>query len=156
MLEARQLSIEEELAALRLRQDLRVTAKDVTAYLGAFVGGDVNDPEYRRLLINTLVNAVYVWDDKILIYYNISGNREMQYTDACLDTGIIPNTNADTSPDITTDTAANTLIATDSVITNPPPTVSDSLSNGSPLHQLSEHIRLIFYDDVFGAIISRS
>lgn len=156
VLEARQLSIEEELAALRLRQDLRVTAKDVTAYLSAFVGGDVNDPEYRRLLINTLVNAVYVWDDKILIYYNISGNREMQYTDACLDTGIIPNTNADTSPDITTDTAANTLIATDSEITNPPPTVSDSLSNGSPLHQLSEHIRLIFYDDVFGAIISRS
>ena len=80
----------------------------------------------------------------------------MQYADACLDTGIIPDANTDISPDITTDTAANTLNATDSVITNPPPTVSDSLSNGPPLHPLSEHIRLIFYDDVFGAIISRS
>ncbi len=37
--------------------------------------GDVKDKKYQRLLINTFVKAVYLWDDKIRIDYYYTGKR---------------------------------------------------------------------------------
>ena len=46
-----------------------------------FRGGDINDVEYRRRVIDTLVNSIYVFDSedgdgrKIVFTFNVSGQN---------------------------------------------------------------------------------
>ena len=35
--------------------------------------------EFRRRLIDVFINSVYVYDDKIVIYYNIKGSQQVSY-----------------------------------------------------------------------------
>lgn len=41
-----------------------------------FLDGDKNDPIYRQRLIDTFVNAVYIFEDKIIIAYNYSDGTD--------------------------------------------------------------------------------
>ena len=45
-----------------------------------FKNGDVNDPRHRERLIDGLVNKVIVWNDRIIITYNINGLDGKQVT----------------------------------------------------------------------------
>lgn len=151
-LTAQKEAAEKEHAALCLRRELCVTPSDVEMYLRSFAHGDPSDPDYRRRLINTLVNAVYVWDDKILIYYNynVENNAEMEFADVCKDADKpLPPSRQDASDHLP-------LSPSPSPATAPtPPKCSDSLTIGSPKHKLSELIDVVFYNGLFGAIISR-
>ena len=56
-------------------------------WLNSFKNGDINDVEYQRRVIDTLVNSVFVYDDeeddkwrKIVITFNISGNNTVTLT----------------------------------------------------------------------------
>jgi site-specific DNA recombinase len=55
-------------------------------WLYSFKNGDINDQEYRRRVIDTLVNSVYVYDtngDKgreFVFTYNISGHNTATVT----------------------------------------------------------------------------
>ena len=49
-------------------------------WLLSFKSGDVNDLEYQRRVVDTLVNSVYVYDDgdkgrRIVFTFNISGQN---------------------------------------------------------------------------------
>ena len=49
-------------------------------WLLSFKSGDVNDVEYQRRVVDTLVNSVYVYDDgdkgrRIVFTFNISGQN---------------------------------------------------------------------------------
>jgi len=85
VLEAQQQATETELSRLRINQELRVTAREVEAFLREFRSGDLFDEEFRRRLINTLVNCVYLFDDKVVIYYNVNGMKEVSYIDMLTD-----------------------------------------------------------------------
>ena len=113
-LEKRLDDVDTEISELKLRREMQLTAADVELFLRGFAVGNIDDPEYRRKLINTLVNAVYVWDDKIIIYYNVSGvtGTEVTYSDA-----------------IQTAETADTSETSESPL---PADSSDSLCNGSP------------------------
>lgn len=113
-LEKRLDDVDTEISELKLRREMQLTAADVELFLRSFAVGNIDDPEYRRKLINTLVNAVYVWDDKIIIYYNVSGvtGTEVTYSDA-----------------IQTAETADTSETSESPL---PADSSDSLCNGSP------------------------
>ena len=40
---------------------------------------------FQRRLINTLINAVYLFDDKVVIYYNIRGIKQISYIEMIRD-----------------------------------------------------------------------
>lgn len=49
--------------------------EQVVYYLERFKGGDVDDKEYQRQIIDLFVNKVLLYDDKIVITYNYSGDN---------------------------------------------------------------------------------
>ena len=75
-LEAEKVAIEHGITEESLKNPI-VTREQVIFFLEKFKGGDIADQEYRRKLVDTFVNSVYVYDDHILISYNFtsSGDR---------------------------------------------------------------------------------
>lgn len=59
-----QISIEE-------KKHVKVTVQNVKYFLHRLKTGKITDISYRQKLVNTFVNKVFVFDDHILIYYNI-------------------------------------------------------------------------------------
>ena len=39
-------------------------------WISRYKDGNINDPDYRREIIDTFVNSVYVYDDRLLLTYN--------------------------------------------------------------------------------------
>ena len=105
-LEKRLDDVDAEISELKLRREMQLTAADVELFLRGFAVGNIDDPEYRRKLINTLVNAVYVWDDKIIIYYNVSGvtGTEVTYSDA-IQTAETSETSENSEPPLPADSS---------------------------------------------------
>lgn len=126
VLEARKADLEKGITDLKLRSDLSLNQEEVEAYLNTFRNGDLLDEDFRRRLIHTLVNSVYIWDDKILIYYNVRGFESVSYIDALSDADQLTE-----------------------------PGCSDSLSNEPPNTNLSEHVAFVFTNGVLGIVISR-
>ena len=49
---------------------IKYTEDDIKKYLRSFRAGDINDKFYQQQLINTFVNSVFVYPDKVVITYN--------------------------------------------------------------------------------------
>ena len=75
-LESQRIDAETDLSKLRMQQKIPLTEKEVTAWLSTFSRGDLMDPAFRRQIIDTFINSVYLYDDKIIIFYNIKGGRQ--------------------------------------------------------------------------------
>ena len=80
-LEAQRIDAETDLSKLRLQQKIPLTEKEVAAWLSTFARGDLTDPAFRRQIIDTFLNSVYLYDDKIVIFYNIKGGRQTSAVD---------------------------------------------------------------------------
>lgn len=52
-----------------------VTREELLFFLRRYRNGDPNDPAYRRKLVNTFINSIWLYDDKLVITYNYSGER---------------------------------------------------------------------------------
>lgn len=65
-----------ELKKLVLAQKIRLTEEQVVAWMKSISGGDLMDDEYRQRIIDVFVNSVYLYDDKVVIFYNIRGGRQ--------------------------------------------------------------------------------
>ena len=46
------------------------TLQEVKFFLNQFKQGDINDEKYRQALIDTFVNKIYLYDEKMTILYN--------------------------------------------------------------------------------------
>ena len=46
------------------------------ALIGQFKYGDVNSREYKKRIIDTFVNSLYLFDDRLVITYNFKGGTE--------------------------------------------------------------------------------
>lgn len=49
-----------------------ISRDQVVFFLNRFKGGDVDDKEYQRQIIDLFVNKIFLYDDKIIITYNYS------------------------------------------------------------------------------------
>lgn len=49
-----------------------LTEEEIIFFLNGMRDGDVNDIQYRRLLIHVFVHEIYLYDDKIKIFFNTS------------------------------------------------------------------------------------
>ena len=65
-------------------------------WLESFKRGDIEDVEYQRRIIDTLVNSVYVYDDgdkgrKLVLTFNISGNNTLTISSSDIERTAPPN-----------------------------------------------------------------
>ena len=44
--------------------------EDIIQWISRFKGGDPNDKAYQRQIIDIFLNAIYVFDDKLVFTYN--------------------------------------------------------------------------------------
>ena len=76
----------------------QVQKNAIVFFLHQFAGMDYSDVDCQKRLIKTFVNSVFVYDDKVVLTFNYSGdNRTMtlKEIDAGLQQGVrIPETNA--------------------------------------------------------------
>ncbi len=68
-----------DLANLRITSKNAFTKEDYRNWLKAIITGNVTDESYRQQMIDTFINAVYVYDDKLVIYYNINKEKQVTY-----------------------------------------------------------------------------
>lgn len=80
-LETQKASMENELVKLRIASEIRFTEEEVRAWLRRFCTGDLFDPEFRRNIIDTFINCIYLYDDRIIIFYNIKGGKQVSFVD---------------------------------------------------------------------------
>jgi hypothetical protein len=60
-LDAQKVDIEADLAKLRIAQEIRLTEKEVEAWLKRFTIGDLSDEDFRRRIIDVFINSVYLY-----------------------------------------------------------------------------------------------
>lgn len=80
-LEAQKAAAESDLIKLRIASDIRLTESEVRAWLKKFCTGDLFDPEFRRNIIDAFINCIYLYDDRVIIFYNIKGGKQISYID---------------------------------------------------------------------------
>ena len=54
----------------------QATKDDITAFVHELIKGDPNDKAYRKQMIDVLVNKVFVYDDKIVVFFNLTDGSE--------------------------------------------------------------------------------
>ena len=129
-MEAQRIDLEKDLAKLRVAQKIRIGEKEVLAWLSTFNGGDCYDPDFQRRVINALINAVYVYDDRCTVFFNIRGS-EAQVPFSSLSSARLVDPPA-------------------------PGECSDLSPNGVPITPKSEHCaRLIVVDGVIGILVQK-
>lgn len=71
--------IEAELAKMKLAIAIPHTKEDIIRYLSMFADGDASDAEYRRRIIDRLINSIFIYDDKILVFFNILNDNKITF-----------------------------------------------------------------------------
>ena len=57
-------------------QKPRYTTAQIVSWISRFKYGNVDDPEYQKQIIDTFINSIYVFDDKLLFTYNFKDGTE--------------------------------------------------------------------------------
>ena len=63
------------LAAAKLKEDLGLKKEHIVFFLHQFADMDYGDVACQKRLIKTFVNSVFVYDDKVVLTFNYSGDR---------------------------------------------------------------------------------
>ncbi len=80
-IELQRLDMEQDLSKLRVQQKIPLTVQEVRAWLSTFSGGDLMETATRQQIIDTFVNSVYLYDDKVVIFFNIRGGKQISAID---------------------------------------------------------------------------
>ena len=70
-LEAEKDEIELDIAKNKIANEVKIGKKSILEWLRIFSEGDADDLEFQKRLIDIFVNAVYVYDDRVVLLYNI-------------------------------------------------------------------------------------
>ncbi len=57
-------------------QKPKYTKEQIVSWIGQFKYGDVNSREYQKRIIDTFVNSLYLFDDRLVITYNFKDGTE--------------------------------------------------------------------------------
>jgi hypothetical protein len=80
-LETQKVDAEIEFSKMQIANGIRYTKEDIILWLRQFCKGDIMDDEYRQQIIDVFVNKVFLYDDKIAIFYNIKSGKEVSFID---------------------------------------------------------------------------
>lgn len=75
-----------ELAKLKVCCKAKLTVPEVVAWLKQFCTGDLMDMDFRRRIIDVLINSIYLYDDKVVIYYNVRDGKQISYIEMLSET----------------------------------------------------------------------
>ena len=78
-LEVQKNEFETDAAKLRVAMNLRLTEQEVISWLQTFREGNPEDPDFARRLIDTFINSMYVYKDRIIVFYNIRGGKQVSF-----------------------------------------------------------------------------
>ena len=78
-LEAQKADLESDAAKLRVAARIRLTEQEVLAWLNTFSSGDPSSPAFRRRVVDTFINSIYVYDDRAVIFYNIHRDKQVTF-----------------------------------------------------------------------------
>lgn len=120
-------AVEKEIAQCRLAADHVIKKEDIERYLTALRGGDPLDADFRLRIINTFIKCIYLFDDKMVVYFNLNATKQISYIDMLQDVGQL----------------ADDL----------PKSCSDCKVSGELLTVQLEHILFVFKKNYFGAVI---
>ena len=81
LLELQQIDLEIDIAKLKVANGIRYTEADIIAWLKVFTKGNMFDAEFRKRIIDVFINSIYLYDDKIVIYYNIKDSKQISYVE---------------------------------------------------------------------------
>jgi len=80
-LELKKADIELDLSKLKIAVGVRYTKEQVIAWLKSFCNGDPLDEAFRRRIIDVFINSVFLYDDKLVVFYNIRDGKQVSYID---------------------------------------------------------------------------
>lgn len=123
--------LEAQLSDVRIAQRARLTVQDVISWINDFSRGDPLDPRFTQRLIDIFINSVYVYDHRLVIFYNIRQGDHLTFSD-------LPSSLSGPSDDA----AAPAASPGSSLSASAPPNVG----NGEPL--------IVFVNGVLGCIFS--
>lgn len=83
LLELQKNDLEIDLSKMRIANGIRYTKADILVWLKQFTKCDLMDEAFRRRIIDVFVNSIYLYDDKVVIYYNIKNGKQVSYIDNC-------------------------------------------------------------------------
>ena len=84
-LSAQKSDVDTDIAKLKILSKKSFTVDQYKTWLKNFSNGDPANQEFRQRIIDTFVNSVYIFDDKVIIYYNIRGGKQVSYVEMCDD-----------------------------------------------------------------------
>lgn len=64
---------------LELERGLKITKQDIVVFVNEFIKGDLLDKDFQKRIIDNLLNAFYIYDDRVVIYFNIKGGKETAF-----------------------------------------------------------------------------
>lgn len=73
-LDIRRQELQDALAAAKLKEDMGLKKEHILYFLHRFAEMDYSDIECQKRLIKTFVNSVFVYDDKVVLAFNYSGD----------------------------------------------------------------------------------
>jgi len=79
ILETQKADIELNLVTLRIASARRLTEEEIVTYLKSYCRGDLLDIDYQRRIIDLFIHKIYVYDDKVVIYYNLPGGGQVSF-----------------------------------------------------------------------------
>ena len=80
-MEGEKADLEVDIAKMRVASGIHWTREQILAWLQQFGAGDPMDAGFRRKIIDTFVNAAYFYDDRVVIFYNVRGGKQVSYTE---------------------------------------------------------------------------
>jgi len=78
-LETQKAELTVDLKKMKIANGIRYTVDEVEAWMKLFCKGDPLDPEFRKRIIDTFINSIYLYDDKVVIFYNLKDGKQVSF-----------------------------------------------------------------------------
>lgn len=72
--------LEINISQLKIGNQAKLSEEDIKKWLISFTKGNLADPKFKRHLIDAFINSIYVYDDKIVLYFNVDDVNKVSYT----------------------------------------------------------------------------
>ena len=81
LLSAQKADAESDLTTARIAVKHALSRDDCVKLLSSFRGGDPLDPAYQKRIVDTFINAVYIFDDRLVTYYNVKTDDQITHAE---------------------------------------------------------------------------
>lgn len=84
-LQAQKEDAERDLSILRIQTRRSYSIDDYIALIHDMTTGDPSDPDFRRRIVRTFINSIFIFDDDFLVYYNLDSADPIPFDKALND-----------------------------------------------------------------------